>query len=122
MKNAPNLSFIDFEDNLITDEGLSGLEFSSSIQKLGLSNNSISTDGALKLILTTKIKEIFLNENKIASLKLFNKVAHAIELQEESPITHLHLSKQTMKKATNGEISVNIRPFKNLVLLNLSCL
>ena len=50
MKNAPNLSFIDFEDNLITDEGLSGLEFSSSIKKLGLSNNSISTDGALKLI------------------------------------------------------------------------
>lgn len=122
MKNAPNLSFIDFEDNLITDEGLSGLEFSSSIQKLGLSNNSFSTDGALKLILTTKIKEIFLNENKIASLKLFNKVAQAIELQEESSITHLHLSKQTMKKATNAEISVNIRPFKNLVLLNLSCL
>jgi hypothetical protein len=50
MKNAPNLSFIDFEDNLITDEGLSGLEFIKSIQKLGLSNNSISTDGALKLI------------------------------------------------------------------------
>jgi hypothetical protein len=50
MKNAPNLSFIDFEDNLITDEGLSGLEFSSRIQKLGLSNNSISTDGALRLI------------------------------------------------------------------------
>lgn len=48
--NAPNLSFIDFEDNLITDKGLSGISFTSSIQKLGLSNNSISTDGALMLI------------------------------------------------------------------------
>lgn len=122
MINAPNLSVIDFEDNLITDEGLSGIEFSNSIQKLGLSNNSISTDGALMLIKTTQIKEISLNENKIASLKLFNKVAQTIDVQEESVITHLHLSKQTMKKAINTAINVNIRPFKNLVLLNLSCL
>jgi hypothetical protein len=50
MINAPNLSVIDFEDNLITDEGLSGIEFSNTIQKLGLSNNSISTEGALMLI------------------------------------------------------------------------
>jgi hypothetical protein len=31
MINAPNLSVIDFEDNLITDEGLNGIEFKKSI-------------------------------------------------------------------------------------------
>jgi hypothetical protein len=31
MINAPNLSVIDFEDNLITDEGLNGIEFKNSI-------------------------------------------------------------------------------------------
>lgn len=50
MKNAPSLSIIDFEDNLITDEGLKGIKFSKRIQKLDLSNNSISTEGAFKLI------------------------------------------------------------------------
>lgn len=113
---------IDFEDNLITDEGLFGIEFNKSVQKLGLSNNNITTIGALRLIETTKFKEISLNENKIASIKLFKKVAKKLGLQGESPITYLHLSKQTMKKATNTSIYINIRPFKYLIMLNLSYL
>ncbi len=97
-ENAPGIKSIDFEDNLITDEGVCGevVEISADkglgqLERLNLSNNNISTQGALMLIEKTKIKELILNENKIATLNLFQKFGSS--LQEESPITALHLSK-----------------------------
>ncbi len=97
-ENAPGVKSIDFEDNLITDEGVCGgvVEISADkglgqLERLNLSNNNISTQGALMLIEKTKIKELILNENKIATLNLLQIFGSS--LQEESPITALHLSK-----------------------------